>query len=124
VHLLPTSQLLGWRLTARAAPLLQVLEGKAEERNPDEFYFAMENAQTKDGVHIQRCVRTFNGWREWARVGRPRGTSGTLNTHAAATAHTTPRDATQVDAGQQVQPGGAAADEDAGRKVPQPQEQA
>jgi hypothetical protein len=33
------------------------LESKAEQRNPDEFYFAMENAKTKDGVHIQRQVQ-------------------------------------------------------------------
>jgi U3 small nucleolar RNA-associated protein 11 len=31
---------------------LQHLQKKAEERNPDEFYFAMEKARTKDGVHI------------------------------------------------------------------------
>lgn len=33
------------------------LESKAEQRNPDEFYFAMEKAQTKDGVHIQRSTQ-------------------------------------------------------------------
>lgn len=31
---------------------LQVLRQKAEERNPDEFYFAMEKARTRNGVHI------------------------------------------------------------------------
>ena len=31
--------------------LLQQLRRKAEERNPDEFYFGMERARTKDGVH-------------------------------------------------------------------------
>ena len=31
---------------------LQTLRRKAEERNPDEFYFAMEKARTKDGVHV------------------------------------------------------------------------
>lgn len=31
---------------------VQVLRGKAEARNPDEFYFAMEKARTKDGVHV------------------------------------------------------------------------
>lgn len=36
--------------------LLQHLESKAEQRNPDEFYFAMEKAKTKDGMHIQRQV--------------------------------------------------------------------
>jgi U3 small nucleolar RNA-associated protein 11 len=30
---------------------IQNLRRKAEERNPDEFYFAMEKARTKDGVH-------------------------------------------------------------------------
>lgn len=35
-------------------PVLQHLQNKAEERNPDEFYFAMESARTKDGVHIAR----------------------------------------------------------------------
>ncbi|KAI8464287.1 MAG: small-subunit processome [Monoraphidium minutum] len=30
---------------------IKALQRKAEERNPDEFYFAMENARTKDGVH-------------------------------------------------------------------------
>jgi U3 small nucleolar RNA-associated protein 11 len=29
----------------------QALKRKAEERNPDEFYFAMEKARTKGGVH-------------------------------------------------------------------------
>eukprot|EP01024_Parvocaulis_polyphysoides_P009813 TRINITY_DN13187_c0_g1_i2.p1 TRINITY_DN13187_c0_g1~~TRINITY_DN13187_c0_g1_i2.p1 ORF type:complete len:167 (+),score=21.26 TRINITY_DN13187_c0_g1_i2:25-501(+) len=31
---------------------LRKLRRKAEERNPDEFYFSMEYQQTKDGVHI------------------------------------------------------------------------
>eukprot|EP00798_Chlamydomonas_sp_ICE-L_P010014 gene10014-7900_t len=30
---------------------IKILRQKAEERNPDEFYFAMEKARTKDGVH-------------------------------------------------------------------------
>lgn len=30
---------------------IQNLRRKAEERNPDEFYFAMENKRTKEGVH-------------------------------------------------------------------------
>jgi hypothetical protein len=38
--------------------LLQHLQSKAEQRNPDEFYFAMEKAQTKDGVHIQRYAES------------------------------------------------------------------
>jgi Utp11 protein len=43
---------------ARAAsshPSTQVLRNKAALRNPDEFYFAMEKARTKDGVHLARC---------------------------------------------------------------------
>lgn len=35
---------------------IQSLRRKAEERNPDEFYFGMEKAQTRDGVHIQRST--------------------------------------------------------------------
>ena len=35
-----------------AQPLQQQLRRKAEERNPDEFYFGMEKAGTKEGVHI------------------------------------------------------------------------
>lgn len=31
---------------------IKTLRRKAEERNPDEFYFAMERSRTKDGVHI------------------------------------------------------------------------
>lgn len=31
---------------------IQTLRQKAEERNPDEFYFAMEKARTKGGVHV------------------------------------------------------------------------
>lgn len=31
---------------------IKVLRQKAEERNPDEFYFAMEKARTRDGVHV------------------------------------------------------------------------
>lgn len=35
---------------------LQQLRKKAEERNPDEFYFAMEKARTVDGVHVARST--------------------------------------------------------------------
>jgi hypothetical protein len=35
----------------RLASAPQALQRKAEERNPDEFYFAMEKARTKGGVH-------------------------------------------------------------------------
>jgi len=31
---------------------IRTLRRKAEERNPDEFYYAMEKARTKDGVHV------------------------------------------------------------------------
>ena len=31
---------------------MQNLKRKAEERNPDEFYFAMEKSRTKEGVHV------------------------------------------------------------------------
>ncbi|GAX80942.1 hypothetical protein CEUSTIGMA_g8377.t1 [Chlamydomonas eustigma] len=33
---------------------IKALKRKAEERNPDEFYFAMQKAKTKDGVHDGR----------------------------------------------------------------------
>ncbi len=33
-----------------------MLRNKAALRNPDEFYFAMEKARTKDGVHLARCA--------------------------------------------------------------------
>ena len=33
---------------------IKVLKTKAAYRNPDEFYFGMEKARTKDGVHIGR----------------------------------------------------------------------
>ena len=32
----------------------QVLRKKAEEKNPDEFYFSMQNELTRNGVHIQQ----------------------------------------------------------------------
>ncbi|GIL51073.1 hypothetical protein Vafri_7161 [Volvox africanus] len=36
---------------------LKALKRKAEERNPDEFYFAMEKARTKEGVHDGRRTK-------------------------------------------------------------------
>eukprot|EP00892_Ulva_mutabilis_P012609 jgi/Ulvmu1/9720/UM055_0058.1 len=36
---------------------IKELQGKAAERNPDEFYFAMQNTSTKDGVHIARTTQ-------------------------------------------------------------------
>lgn len=35
---------------------IKTLKRKAEERNPDEFYFAMESARTKNGVHDGRLT--------------------------------------------------------------------
>ncbi len=35
---------------------LRSLQRKAEERNPDEFYFAMQTARTRGGVHVKRCA--------------------------------------------------------------------
>ena len=35
---------------------VQRLKRKADDRNPDEFYFAMQRTQTKDGVHIVPCA--------------------------------------------------------------------
>ncbi|GFR47495.1 hypothetical protein Agub_g9224 [Astrephomene gubernaculifera] len=37
--------------------VLKTLKRKAEERNPDEFYFAMEKARTKEGVHDGRLTQ-------------------------------------------------------------------
>lgn len=48
-------------------PPAQHLESKAEQRNPDEFYFAMEKAKTKDGVHIQRQVAAPS-WQQCAKL--------------------------------------------------------
>lgn len=38
----------------RKEDTLRRLRRKAEERNPDEFYFAMESARTRGGVHVKR----------------------------------------------------------------------
>lgn len=43
------------RIMSPSMGLLQALKRKAEERNPDEFYFAMEKARTVEGVHDGRC---------------------------------------------------------------------
>ena len=37
---------------------MKALQRKAEERNPDEFYFAMEHARTRGGVHDARGARS------------------------------------------------------------------
>ena len=39
---------------------LQSARRMAEERNPDEFYHAMQNARTKEGVHQIGCVPCLN----------------------------------------------------------------
>jgi U3 small nucleolar RNA-associated protein 11 len=44
--------LLNTSFSSLLLPFDQDLLRKAEERNPDEFYFAMEKARTKDGVHV------------------------------------------------------------------------
>ncbi|BDA41546.1 probable U3 small nucleolar RNA-associated protein 11 [Coccomyxa sp. Obi] len=41
----------------RKEKALQNLRRKAEERNPDEFYFAMEHARTKGGVHLKSATK-------------------------------------------------------------------
>lgn len=43
---------------------MQHLKQKAEERNPDEFYFAMEKTKTKNGVHIARTTEANKYTRE------------------------------------------------------------
>ncbi len=40
----------------RKEKALEVLQRKAEERNPDEFYFGMEHARTRGGVHVKRSA--------------------------------------------------------------------
>ena len=35
---------------------LQKLKRHADDRNPDEFYFAMQRSETKDGVHVVRTA--------------------------------------------------------------------
>ncbi len=42
----------------RKEDALRRLRRKAEERNPDEFYFAMEKARTRGGVHTKRRAAT------------------------------------------------------------------
>ncbi|KAJ1921056.1 hypothetical protein H4219_000914 [Mycoemilia scoparia] len=39
---------------------LGALRQRARERNPDEFYFSMENQKTKDGVHITERNEKFS----------------------------------------------------------------
>ena len=43
----------------RKEKALEALQRKAEERNPDEFYFGMEHARTRGGVHVKRFVLTI-----------------------------------------------------------------
>ena len=42
----------------RKEKALEALQRKAEERNPDEFYFGMEHARTRGGVHVKRSALT------------------------------------------------------------------
>ena len=44
---------------------LRHLRRKAEERNPDEFYFAMQGAQTRGGVHTKRCAAVILSALPW-----------------------------------------------------------
>ncbi len=53
----------------------QVLKRKAEERNPDEFYFSMEKKRTKDGVHDGRCALRRTGMATRKRQARISGRS-------------------------------------------------
>jgi hypothetical protein len=48
----------------------QQLRRKAEERNPDEFYFGMETARTAGGVHIQRSTEANKYSQEELRLMR------------------------------------------------------
>ncbi|CAK0749269.1 hypothetical protein CVIRNUC_001897 [Coccomyxa viridis] len=41
----------------RKEKALGALQRKAEERNPDEFYFGMEHARTKGGVHVKSATQ-------------------------------------------------------------------
>ncbi len=42
----------------RKEKALEALQRKAEERNPDEFYFGMEHARTRGGVHVKRSAQS------------------------------------------------------------------
>lgn len=46
----------------------QALRRKAEERNPDEFYFAMERSETRDGVHVARSTEANKYTQEELRL--------------------------------------------------------
>ncbi|CAL5222541.1 g4918 [Coccomyxa viridis] len=41
----------------RKEKALEALQRKAEERNPDEFYFGMEHARTRGGVHVKSATQ-------------------------------------------------------------------
>ena len=101
---------------------LRRLRRKAEERNPDEFYFAMQGAQTRQGVHTKRCAAVTLCAPLWM----PAKPAASLH---AAYEHV-PRHlqsaslcfgAAQLDGGKQVLTGGAAAYEDAGHTLRQPE---
>ena len=47
------------RLSTVFFPPLQILREKAEFRNPDEFYFGMQNARTAEGIHLASSSDTY-----------------------------------------------------------------
>ena len=47
---------------------MQNLKRKAEERNPDEFYFAMEKSRTKEGVHVVPTAQSNKYTQEQLRL--------------------------------------------------------
>mmetsp|Transcript_36387 Transcript_36387/g.91427 ORF Transcript_36387/g.91427 Transcript_36387/m.91427 type:complete len:258 (+) Transcript_36387:122-895(+) len=57
------------------------LRRKAEERNPDEFYFAMEKGRTKDGVHEGRLTESNKYTQEQLQLMRTQDI-GYINTKA------------------------------------------
>ena len=66
--------------------MLQSLRRKAEERNPDEFYFGMEKAQTRDGVHVQRSTEANKYTQVRSTVGHGAGPGYLLVVAGSATA--------------------------------------
>ena len=61
---------------------MQQLQRKAEDRNPDEFYFAMQRSQTKDGVHVARCAPLHLCHITWPWLGVTKATDcGSRGTH-------------------------------------------
>jgi len=93
----------------RKEDALRRLRRKAEERNPDEFYFAMEKARTRGGVHTKRRVAAKPAQApRWRRASAWPASLGLRLTGVGGV---------QLHRGQQVHAGGAAAHEDAGREL-------